>query len=78
MFADDITLLYSHPDISSEINVIKKELSEVSNWFKLSVNGSKTNNMVLGTSHITNKYILTNAVMVIIQLDEIANIAFLK
>ena len=60
MFADDTTLLYSHPDIASRINCINKELSEISNWFKankLSVNASKTNYMMLGTSHITNKYI---------------------
>ena len=48
---------YSHPDISSKINLINKELREISNWFKaneLSVNASKTNYMMLGTSHITN------------------------
>ena len=63
LFADDTTLLYSHPDISSKINLINKELSEISNWFKankLSVNASKTNYMMLGTSHITNKYIDVN------------------
>ena len=60
LFADDTMLLYSHPDISSKINVINKELREISNWFKankLFVNASKTNYMVLGASHMTNKYI---------------------
>ena len=59
-FADDTTLLYSHPDISSKIDLINKELIEISNWFKankLSVNASKTNYMILGTSHVANKYI---------------------
>ena len=63
LFADDTTLLYSHPDISSKINSINMKLNEISNWFKankLSVNSSKTNYMILGTSHITNKYIDVN------------------
>ena len=40
IFADDTTILYSHPNIS-QINPINDELNEVSNWFKankLSVN----------------------------------------
>ena len=56
LFADATTLMYSHPDISSKINLINKELSEISNRFeanKLSVNASKTNYKMLGTSHIT-------------------------
>ena len=63
LFADDTTLLYSHPDIPSKINLINNELRETSNWFKankLSVNASKTNYMMLGTSHMTNKYIDVN------------------
>ena len=63
MFADDTTLLYSHPDIATKINLINKELSEICNWFKankLSVNASKTNYMMLGTSHTTNKYTYGN------------------
>ena len=55
--------MYSHPNISSKINLINKELGEISNWFKankLSVNASKTNYMILGTPHITNKYIDAN------------------
>ena len=61
LFADDTTLLYSHPDIATKINLINKELSEICNWFKankLSVNASKTNYMILGTSHTTNKIYL--------------------
>ena len=63
LFADDTTLLYLHPDIPSKINLINNELRETSNWFKankLSVNASKTNYMMLGTSHMTNKYIDVN------------------
>ena len=50
LFADDITLLFSHPDISSQNNIINNELQELYNWFqdsRLSVNTSKTNYMVL-------------------------------
>ena len=66
LFADDTTLLFSHPDISSKINSINMELDEISNWFKtnkLPVNASKKTKqnkkkiMILGTSHMTNKYI---------------------
>ena len=63
LFADDTTLLYSHPDIATKINLINKELSEICNWFKankLSVNASKANYMMLGTSHTTNKYTFGN------------------
>ena len=63
LFADDTTLLYSHPDTATKINLINKELSEICNWFKankLSVNASKTNYMMLGTSHTTNKYTYGN------------------
>ena len=63
LFADDTTLLYSHPDIATKINLINMELSEICNWFKankLSVNASKTNYMMLGTSHTTNKYTYGN------------------
>ena len=60
LFADNTTLLYSHPDSSSKIDLINKELDEISNWFKankLFVNASKTYYMILGISHITNKHI---------------------
>ena len=63
LFSDNTTLLHSHPDISSRINLINKELREISNWIKankLSVNASKTNYMVLGTSRMTNTYIDKN------------------
>ena len=56
-FADDTTLWYSHPDIATKINLINKELSEICNWFKankLSINASKNNYMMLGTSYTTN------------------------
>ena len=56
-------MLYSHPDISSKMDCINKELLEISNWFKankLSVNASKTNYMVMGTQHTTNGYIDIN------------------
>ena len=52
LFADDTTILYSHPNIANQINRINEELKEVSNWFKankLSVNANKNNNMILGT-----------------------------
>ena len=46
LFADDTTILYSHKDVNSKINVVNKDLYEVTNWFKankLSVNATKTN-----------------------------------
>ena len=49
LFAGDITLLYSHPDIATKINLMNKELCEICNWLKankLSVNASKTNYMM--------------------------------
>ena len=57
LFADDTTILYSHKDINSKIELINKELDEVTNWFKankLSVNASKTNFMIMGTPHMTS------------------------
>ena len=59
LFADDTTLLFSHPDIASQNEIINKELQEICNWFqanKLSVNADKTNYMVLGTHHNTRKF----------------------
>ena len=53
LFADDTTLLFSHPDIASQNDIINIELQEICNWFqanKLSVNATKTNYMVLGNS----------------------------
>ena len=52
LFADDTTILYSHEDLASKIDVVNNELKEVTNWFKanrLSVNAKKTNYMLLGT-----------------------------
>ena len=52
LFADDTTLLFSHPEIASQNDIINIELQEICNWFqanKLSVNATKTNYMVLGT-----------------------------
>ena len=57
LFADDTTILYSHKDINSKLELINKELDEVTNWFKankLSVNASKTNFMIMGTPHMTS------------------------
>ena len=57
LFADHTTILYSHENIESQISVVNAELKEVSNWFKtnkLSVNASKTNYTILGTSHMTS------------------------
>ena len=58
LFADDTTILFSDKDISSKIDLINTELKEVTNWFKtnkLSVNASKTNFMIMGTTHQTSK-----------------------
>ena len=52
LFADDTTILYSHEDLASKIDVVNNELKEVINSFKanrLSVNAKKTNYMLLGT-----------------------------
>ena len=56
LFADDTTILYSHKNIESQINLFNRELLEMSNWFKankLSVTASKINFMVLGTPQMT-------------------------
>ena len=57
LFADNTTILKSHPNIENQINCINEELKEVSNWFKankLSVNASKTNYMILGTPRMVS------------------------
>ena len=57
LFADDTTITYSHKDINDKIDLVNKELKEVSNWFKankLSINESKTNYMLLGTPHMVS------------------------
>ena len=46
LFVDDTTLLFSHPDIASQNDIINIELQEICNWFqadKLFVNATKTN-----------------------------------
>ena len=63
LFADDTTLLFSHPDIASQNDIINIELQEICSWFqanKLSVNATKTNYMVLGTPQSTRKFIDIN------------------
>ena len=60
LFADDTTLLFSHPDIASQNDIINIELQEICNWFqanKLSANATKTNYMVLGTPQSTRRFI---------------------
>ena len=54
LFADDTAILFSDKDTSSKVDFINMELKEVKNWFKtnkLSVNASKTNFMIMGTTH---------------------------
>ena len=73
LFADDTTILYSNKDINSKIELINKELDEVTNWFKankLSVNASNTKFMIMGTPHMTStktredlKVLLDNTVL---------------
>ena len=63
LFADDTTLLFSHPDFASQNDIINNELQEICNWFqanKLSVNASEKNYMVLGTHQSTRKFIDIN------------------
>lgn len=70
LFADDTTILYSHPSIQDQIPLINQELKEISNWFKankLSINTSKTNYMILGTSHMVSNVNLQNIEII---LDE--------
>ena len=76
LFADDTTLLFSHPDIASQNEIINNELQEICNWFqanKLSVNASKTNYMVLGTHHSTRKFIDINQDIDILNDSESTN-----
>ena len=56
-------MLFSHPDIASQNDIINIELQEICNWFqanKLSVIATKTNYMVLGTPQSTRKFIDIN------------------
>ena len=80
LFADDTTILYSHKDINSKINVVNEELKEVSNWFKankLSVNASKTNYMILGTPHMTSTKISVNVMLDNTVLERVKFMKFL-
>ena len=83
LFADDTTILYSHKDLETQVPTINRELSEVSNWFKtnkLSVNASKTNFMILGTSQMTKKYDQDDSLQIILddtKLDRVTNTKFL-
>ena len=46
LFAEDTTLLISHPDNASQNDIINIVLQEICNWFqanKLSINATKTN-----------------------------------
>ena len=72
LFADDTTLLFSHPDI----DFINNELQEMYNWFqakKLSVNASETNYMVLGTHHSIRKFIDINQNINILNNSELTS-----
>ena len=76
LFADDTTLLFSHPDIASQNEIINKELQEICNWFqanKLSGNAGKTNYMVLGTHHNTRKFIDINQDINVLNESESTN-----
>ena len=56
LFADDTTILFSHSDYSSLVNILNKELVEVYSWFKsnkLSLNSSKTNYIIFSKSSIS-------------------------
>ena len=56
LFADDTAILYSSENIVNELQVITKENSEISNWFKAnkwSVNAGKTYYMITGTLWMT-------------------------
>ena len=80
LFADDTTLLFSHPDIASQ-NEMNKELLEICNWFqanKLSVNAGKTNYMVLGTHHNTRKLIDINQDIDVLNDSESTNFKYLE
>ena len=34
LFADDNSILFSHKDLNSKIDVVNEEMEEVSNWFR--------------------------------------------
>ena len=56
LFADDTTVYLSDKNVNALYDTMNSELHEVSNWFKcnkLSLNATKTNLMLLGTTHKT-------------------------
>ena len=75
LFADDTTILFTDKDISNKVDLINTELKEVTNWFKsnkLSVNASKTNIMIMGTTHQTSKP--ENSIKVILNNVELSRV----
>ena len=81
LFADDTTLLFSHPDIASQNEIINKELQEICNWFqanKLSVNAGKTNYMMRRTHHNTRKFIDINQDIDLLNVSESTNSRYLN
>ncbi len=60
LFADDTTVFHSDDDITELTKIMNDELDEIVNGFKynkLSLNASKTNFMVIGTSYQTKHVI---------------------
>ena len=49
----DTTILCACKNIVNDIPVINKELSKISNWFKV-INASKTNYIIMGTPRMTS------------------------
>ena len=77
LFADDTTILYSHKEINSKIDVVNKVLDEVTKWFKaskLSVNVSKTNFTIM-TSTKTREDV--NVLLAITALERVKFTKFL-
>ena len=75
LFADDTTILFSDKDISNKVVIINMELKEVTNWFKtnkLSVNASKANFIIMGTTHQTSKP--ENSIKVILDNVELSRV----
>ena len=80
LFADDTTIPFSSNEIVSQIPLINKELSEVSNWFKtnkLSVNATKTNYMIMDTPKITPMIYQTDVILDDTILDRVTKTKFL-
>ena len=60
LFADDTTILFSHPSLASLVNILNSELVNVSSWFqanKLFLNSTKTKYIVFSRSmNLNNLY----------------------